>query len=73
MTLSQIEALEFWQAKHGLLTERRLNDLRDAVDDLTTLAKSREGVQTIRANYSTLVESLKKMHDLVIEFRGVAQ
>jgi len=73
MTAYEAEALERWQAATYGKTERRLRDLSDAADDLTTLSQSREGIHVVRANYQELCQVLRKLHDLAIECKGVAK
>lgn len=67
MTRSEMEALEFWQTSCQGVVERKLNDLTNAVDDLTTLAHNRAGIRELIAGRNTLMDSLRKIHDLVLE------
>ena len=67
MTRSEMEALEFWQTSCQGVVERKLNDLTNTVDDLTTLAHNRAGVRELMAGRKTLLDSLRKLHDLVME------
>lgn len=67
MTQSEREALEYWQSAIGGKAERRIRDLNDVVDDLTTFAQTREGVRAIRENRSALIDPVKKLADLLIE------
>ena len=69
MTDTDLELLERWQASSAGKVGRRLSDLSYAADDLTTLAQSREGAHIIRKNYSELVSVLRKIHDLVLDFK----
>ena len=73
MMRSDADVLERWQAGTTICTERRLNDLSAAADDLTTLAQTREGAHMIRGNFHQLKAVLQKLHDLAIEFKGVAK
>lgn len=67
MTPRDHEALEYWNSRKGLATERRLNDLDDVVSDLTTFAKSREGLRTLKANRARLFEAMRKIHDIYLD------
>lgn len=67
MTPRETEMLEVWQASCEGAAERRLRDLTDVVDDLTTLTHSRQGARIVKASRTDLVAALKKLHDLVIE------
>ncbi len=71
MTKSEMEAVEFWQTSCEGIAERKLDDLTQAIDDLTSLAHSRAGVQTIRARYPVLVDAIRRMHDLILDFKPV--
>jgi hypothetical protein len=68
MTIRDFRILETWQETcDPNAIARRLSDLTDAVDDLTTLCQKRVGVQELRKNRPEFIEALKKMHDLAIE------
>ena len=75
MNLQDTSALEHWQTSIMGRTERRMKDLIDVVDDLTTLAHSREGVRMMRLSFMEMVEARRKLNDLILDFQptqGVA-
>ena len=67
MTPRDHEALEYWQMQTEGIAERKLSDLANTVDDLTTLAHSRAGAHALLAGRPALVEALRKLRDLVLE------
>jgi hypothetical protein len=69
MTEHDLELMERWQASSAGKVGRRISDLSCAADDLTTLAQSREGAHILRKNYPELVSVLRKIHDLVLDFK----
>lgn len=66
-------ALEHWQASTEGRTERRMKDLADVIDDLTTLAQQREGLHMLRACRRDLVSCAQKLVDLMIETKPTAE
>ena len=67
MNTADMEALEQWQSSSAGATERRVHDLTNIVDDLTTLCQTREGVHILRASRSELVAAKRKLDDLVLD------
>lgn len=50
-----------------IITERRLNELTNAIDDLTTLAQTPELADVLRGQHKELIANLRKLHDLVMD------
>lgn len=67
MTDQDMRALEVWQSSCEGAAERRLHDLTNAVDDLTTIAQSRQGFHVLAGNRTELIAAMRKLHDLVLE------
>ena len=67
MNTAEMEALEQWQASSAGSTERCLHDISVAMDDLTTLCQSREGLRIVRANRAELLAVKLKLDDLVMD------
>lgn len=53
----------------SLATERSIYDLSTSVDELTDLAKEKEGARIIRASYPDLLSIKRKLDDILIDFR----
>lgn len=69
MTDNDYLELERFQLSVPGMTERKLNELADVVNDLVELAKTRNGVKTIRNNLPMLKEPMKKLYELVLDFQ----
>lgn len=63
---ANIELQEFQQSCSGL-TERRLRDFINALDDLRSLASRRQGAQILRASTAELKKALRSLHDLYVD------
>lgn len=68
-----MKLLEQWQVSCEGVTERRIRDLTDTVDDLTTLAHSRDGMRVLRSQHLELIGNLRKLHDLVMDTEPTMQ
>ena len=70
MTRTDMETLARFQLTPNGTTRRKIDDLNDLVCELTQLSQTRDGIHTFRQHYGLLVEPMKKLHDIVIEFKG---
>lgn len=74
MTPSQVlEAVGRWQSAQASDADRKIDQLTAVLDDLTDLAKTRNGARVIQANRPVLKESLRKMHDLWMDTQPALQ
>lgn len=73
MTDNDYLELERFQLSVPGMTERKLNELADVVNDLVELAKTRNGVKTIRTNLPMLKEPMKKLYELVLDFQPAVE
>ena len=67
MTEHDRKLLDEWQASCEGTTERRLKDLLNALDDLTSLKHRRDGMRILRASSRDLQNALRTLHDLYVE------
>ena len=51
------------------IAERKLYELFSVVDDLTTLAQTEDGARAIVEQFRDLIETERKLHDLVLDAR----
>lgn len=58
---------EDFQWSKEVAAERRVRDLSDAMDDLTTLSQTEEGIRIIKACRPELAAAMLKLNDLLIE------
>ena len=70
MSLDEMIVLEEYQRVCAGATEREIATLTETIDQLTDYAKAREGRQILRANRHSLVEAMKKLHDIFVEMEG---
>ena len=73
MTDADMQALEAYQASTAGATERRISDLVNVADDLSSLCQTREGIRIIRASHPQLKETLRKLHDIYLDTQPVTQ
>lgn len=72
MTIRDMRILEVFQETcDPLAVKRRLMDLTDAVDDLTTLCQKASNITELRKNWPEFREAMKKLHDLAIDIKPV--
>ena len=64
MTEHDRRLVEEWQSSCEGVTERRLRDFVNALDDLRSLSSKRQGAQILRASRHELKEALRSLHDL---------
>lgn len=74
MTIRDLRILEVFQETcDPLAVKRRLGDLTDAIDDITTLCQRAKNITELRKHWPEFSEALKKMHDLAIELKPVTR
>ena len=71
MTEAERAALEHWQTAQASEADRKIHCLAMTLDDLTSLAHTRNGAHVLRANQTILKESLRTLHDLYIDLTTV--
>lgn len=73
MTDQEMMALEQWQMSQAGAADRKLYDLAVALDDLTSLAQTRNGAKVIQANREILKDALRKLYDLFLDTQPALQ
>ena len=68
-----MEALARFQSSTLGQTELTLHQLQNTVDDLTSLAQTREGVHQMRLQRQVIKDSLIKLHDLFLDLQAIQQ
>lgn len=72
MTPSQVlEAVGRWQSAQASDADRKIGQLTATLDDLTDLAKTRNGARIIKANRRAIKDALIKLHDLFLDTQPV--
>ena len=72
MTEHDRRLVEEWQTSCEGVTERRLRDFTNALDDLRSLSSKRQGAHTLRANKQELKNAMRSLHDLYsLDNRGL--
>ena len=73
MQQRDMEALARFQASTLGQAEHTLFQLQITVDDLTSLAQTREGVHQMRLQRQVIKDSLIKLHDLFLDLQAIQQ
>ena len=73
MSDRDMEALARFQSCALGQTELTLYQLQTTVDDLTSLAQTREGVHQMRLQRQVIKDSLIKLHDLFLDLQAIQQ
>ena len=67
MTEHDRRLMDEWQSSCEGVTERRLKDMLNAIDDLNSLKHRRQGMHTLRASMKDIKSALRSLHDLYLE------
>jgi len=65
LTDEELDAIERWQHSDGGKAELAIHGLIFAADDLTDAIKTREGLQSARANIKNIMDAKHKLDDLI--------
>jgi len=68
MSDRDMEALARFQHSTPGLADHCIFQLENVVDQLTDLAKTRDGIREIRLHRESIKQSLIKLHDIYLEF-----
>lgn len=64
MTEHDRKIFEEWQASCEGVTERRLRDCLNCIDDLRSLSHRREGAHILRASHKEIINAMRSLYDL---------